>query len=410
MARGKLSISLASGTALFAACLGSPPLLAENGDSATLVAAQGVSQASRTEAIELFSPVANRIKHRIDYQHWDEALAWLVIPMGPSIREGATRVEPGTGTRITYGHVSRYRLEGNRVAFSFVDRNILQGISGYRADLERIGTDLDLARLPRNEQLAYWLNLHNVAVVEALAKAYPLRDPSEGAFGSNETGLQDAKLVTVKGVELSPRDIRERIVYPNWNDPKVMYGFWRGEIGGPSIQRLAYTGDNLDPLLSLSAEEFVNSLRGVEAFNGALRVSRIYEEAEDFYFGSQSDLRDHLNQFARDDVKKLIRKNSRIAYNRYENDVADMFLGKADPGLQFVCSQSDSDRAGLVFATGSATLQCASQPTRPNRAVQRLMQERDQKLHKAYRRGIRTGMVIYGDGEYSESEAPKEIE
>ena len=262
---------------------------------------------------------------------------------------------------------------------------------------------------PRNEQLAYWLNLHNVAVIEALANNYPLRDPSEGPFGSNGAGLQDAKLMTVRGVALSPRDIRERIVYPNWKDPKVIYGFWRGEIGGPSIQRLAFNGSNVDALLAFSAEEFVNSLRGVEAFNGALRVSRLYEEAEPFYFSDAGSLRAHLAQFARDDVKELIGKYEGTAYNRYETDIADLVYGRADPGLNFVCAPITND---VPSASGDANgpAKCADQPTRPNRAEQRLMEERAQKLNKAYKRGIRTGQVIYGDGQYAEGEGPKEVE
>ena len=179
----------------------------------------------------------------------------------------------------------------------------MNALTQYRQDLERVGNELDIVHLPRNEQLSYWINLHNVAVIEALAHQYPMREPAEGSFGANETTLQDAKLVTIDGVQLSPRDIREKIVYPNWSDPRVIYGFWRGEIGGPSIQRLAYTGSNGDQLLALNAEEFVNSLRGVEAYGGALRISQIYEEAAPFYFADDADLITHLSQFARDDVK-----------------------------------------------------------------------------------------------------------
>ncbi|MEM6907458.1 MAG: DUF547 domain-containing protein [Pseudomonadota bacterium] len=356
----------------------------------------------------LFAPDDDRTAHTIDYRHWDEALSFFVIPMGPSLREGAPRVEPGTGTRIVYGHRSRFRLEGNRIAFSFLDEDVQQSLTDYRRDLERVGNELDLTRLPRNEQLAFWLNLHNVAVVEAIAQEYPLRDPAEGAFGTNKAGLQDAKLVTVKGVELSPRDIRERIVYPNWRDPKVLYGFWRGEIGGPSIQRVAFTGENVDVLLALSAEEFVNSLRGIEAYGGSLRLSPIYRDAEPFFFQDESALREHLNTYAREDVKGLLSSDRGIAYKRYESDIADLLYGRGDPGINFVCTQLAGEFGFLLQAP--SVQNCSDQRTVPNRALQRLIEERSRKLNKAYRRGIRTGMVIFGDGQYAEGDAPKEVE
>ena len=53
--------------------------------------------------------------------------------------------------------------------------------------------------------------------------------------------------------------------------------------------------------------------------------------------------------------------------------------------------------------TVSTTL-CTPARTVPNPAIQRLLQERATKLERARRAGIRSGMVIYGDGEYVEGE------
>ncbi|MCK0127500.1 DUF547 domain-containing protein [Erythrobacter sp. F6033] len=357
--------------------------------------------------VEQFTPTSISTDHRIDYAHWDEALGWFVIPMGPSLREGAPRVEPFTGSRRIYGHDSRYRLEGNRVAFSFFDDSVRASLTEYRMDLERIGTQLDIASLPRNEQLAYWINLHNVAMIEALAGAYPLSEPRTRRFGPNSAALDDAKLVSVKGVALSPRDIREGIVFANWRDPKVIYGFWRGEIGGPSIQRLAYNSQNVDALLALSAEEFVNSLRGVEKFGGALRVSKIYQEAAPFYFGDFDQLRSHLGQFAGDDVRGLIESTDKTHYNAYETDLADLTRGEKAPGFFNFGTATDPAGGDRVFR--SYTPRSALNANSPiSMSIQRLITERQNKLTKANKRGIRTGMVIYGDGEIGGEE--KEVE
>ena len=286
--------------------------------------------AAQEQPLNQFAPAADRQDHKIDYSYFDEALRWFVIPMGPSLREAPPRREPRTGTRRIQGHESRYRLEGNRIAFAFFTDDTRASLTEYRRDLERVGTELGIARLPRNEQLAFWLNLHNVAVIEALAKEYPLSRPSKEEFGSNKAPLDDAKLVTVSGVELSPRDIRERIVYPNWSDPKVIYGFWRGEIGGPTLQRLAFNGENVNWLLSASATEFINSLRGVQNYGGSLRVSELYKESAPFHFADDAALREHLTEYAGDDVKALLSKYDKVAYAKdYELDLADMSRGEA---------------------------------------------------------------------------------
>lgn len=390
------------------------PLAAEASETSSTFAWQEPQAASGSArengAFDLFVPAPDQADHTIDYGHWDEALTWMVVPMGPSVREGAPRVSPETGSRIVYGHQSRYRLEGNRIAFSFLPPQVKRDLTEYRQDLESVGNTLNIAELPRNEQLAFWINLHNVAVIEAISNEYPIRSPSKAKFGPDKVALQDAKLVTIKGVALSPRDIREKIVYPNWSDPRVIYGFWRGEIGGPSIQRYAFTGQNVDTLLSLGAEEFVNSLRGIESFGGALRVSQIYEEAQPYYFGSDEELRGHLAAFARDDVKALINEKDRIAYNSYESDIADLVYGKSDPGITSVCQIGGGAAILPDGAAGASLLAgCTIQPGVTDRAALRLMNERRLKLAKAYRRGIRTGSVIVGGAE-GQSEGVKEVE
>jgi hypothetical protein len=363
------------------------PPMAEQGLNATEADA-------RLAISDQFAPAAERSNDQLDWQHWDEALGWMVIPMGPSLRQGAARVDPPTGTRRIYGHESRFRLEGNRVAFSYLTPDIIAALGAYRADLEEIGGRLDIASLPRNEQLAFWLNLHNVAVIEALAGAYPLASPQDRTFGPNDAALDDAKLVTIAGVNLSPRDIRERIVYPNWRDPKVIYGFWRGAIGGPSIQRIAFNGENVDQLLALAGEEFVNSLRGVEAWDGALRVSPIYQEAAQFYFPDDAAMRGHLSKFANDEVKGLLGKYDRIAYNRFESDIADLDRGETDPNLlarevQDCKGVGCAPRGDIVGMPPSISV---------NPAVERLIRERAEKLARARRKGVRIGTVLVGDG------------
>ena len=129
-------------------------------------------------------------------------------------------------------------------------------------DLERISGELDIAALPRNEQLAFWFNLHNAAMLEAIAREWPVRQPRE--IMVDGVPLDDAQFLTVRGIAMSLRDIRENIVFANWRDPKVIYGFWRGEIGGPALEREAYTGANVNSLLDIAAQDFVNSLRGIQ--------------------------------------------------------------------------------------------------------------------------------------------------
>lgn len=341
--------------------------------------------AAPAAGLEQFVPKPSGSQTSLDYAVWDDALRYIVFRMGRSSREAAPSVEVGLTGRRVWGHTSRYRLEGNRVIYSFLEKDILDSLTAYRADLESVADRVDIASLPRNEQLAFWINLHNAAVIEQLGQQYPVRSPSLPKFGPDKVPLDEAKIVTVKGVALSPKDIRTKIVFPNWTDPKVMYGFFRGEIGGPSIPGEAFTGSNVSRLLADNAREFVNSLRGVEKIGSTMHVSKIYEEARPFYFGNwDAALREHLDKYAREEVAGIIAGTSRSEASLYETDISDLAGGQSEP------SYVDIQTLGEEGIS-------QSQSTRVPASVARLVLEHRRKINELIRRKELTPQVVVID-------------
>ncbi len=339
-----------------------------------------------------FTPTASTNSNTIDYDVWDEAVKNIVVSMGPSLRQTAGRAPESYGTRRQYGHTSRYRLEGTRVTFSFLDKEILGNLAQYRQDLQSIADKVDLQSLSRNEQLAFWINLHNVALVERIGNAWPVRQPRKQKIDG--VMIDDDKFITVEGLALSPRDIREKIVYANWRDPRVIYGFWRGDIGGPSIQREAYTGENVSRLLDRGAREFVNSLRGTEKQGGELKVSTLFEEVAPFFFPNfGEDVRAHIAAFASDDVAKILADTSGTKATISEYDIADLAGGLREPTLSNV-----QDPNGNV------------QSFRIPRSMTALLAQREEKFRRIIKEG-RTGTVTFSELKLPDDEEGKgEIE
>ena len=318
-----------------------------------------------------FVPATDRIDHRIDYSIWTLALSNYVVSMGPPLRKKPFTPASTLGTNVRMGHNSIYRLDGSMVGFSFMDDAVIASFTEYRRDLETVADTLDIQTLPRNEQLAYWMNLHNVAMVEQIANAWPVRQPRE--IEIDGVPVEYAKFITVEGVAMSPHDIRTRIVYPNWRDPKVIYGFWRGEIGGPAMQREAFKGRDIANMLDRSAREFVNSRRGVEKRGGTLHVSTVYEEAAPFFFTSdlEAELREHLLDFAEEDVRKMLENTSELKTTLRERDIADLAGGR---------------RSNAFFSNGKI-----------GRGVLMLLAQRAKKLDYVERKGLRQGQVIFSN-------------
>ncbi|MEE4154854.1 MAG: DUF547 domain-containing protein [Erythrobacter sp.] len=362
-----------------------------------LAAASAVAQpatlgAAPDQAFATFTPGTNPNADSIDYSIWDEAMRNLVVSMGPSLRQGAPRPDQGFGSRRVYGHVSRYRLEGTRIMFSFLDAEVIATFGEYRRDLEATADKVDIQSLSRNEQLAYWINLHNVAMVEQIANNWPIRQPRE--IKVDGVPLDDAKFITVEGIAMSLKDIRTRIVYPNWKDPRVIYGFWRGDIGSPSIQREAFNADNVSRLLERGAQDFVNSLRGTQKSGDTLEVATIYEEAAPFYFREfEPDLRAHLARFADEDTAEILRETKRMEATISEYDIADLAGGVREPTYSYI-ENADTGNA-ISF--------------RIPQSMQRLLAAREEKFRRILKEG-RTGSVTFSNIDLPGDPKDKEVQ
>ena len=362
--------------------------------TALAAAALGLAAPASAETAQArystFKPASADNTNTIDYDVWDEAVKNIVVSMGPSLRQTAGRAPEGFGTRRIYGHTSRYRLEGSRVTFSFLDSEILSNLTQYRKDLQSIGDKVDIQTLSRNEQLAFWINLHNVALVERIGNAWPVRQPRKQKVDG--VLIDDDKFIMVEGVALSPRDIREKIVFANWNDPRVIYGFWRGDIGGPSIQREAFTGENVSRLLDRSASDFVNSLRGTQAQGKELQISTLYEEVAPFFFPDfENDVRAHMARHANEDVAKILSETSRTKAVIAEYDIADLAGGLREPTLSNI---QDPDGRTQGF--------------RIPRSMVALLAQRDEKFRRIIKEG-RTGTVTFSELKLPDEEGDGEI-
>ncbi|NCP14240.1 MAG: DUF547 domain-containing protein [Sphingomonadales bacterium] len=349
------------------------------------IAPVGQASSPADERLAVFTPTTAPVRHQIDYEIWDYALKSMIVAMGPSNRQGARRLDPILGTRILHGARSRYRLEGSMVLFRFLDTNVINSFTEYRQDLERVAETLDISALPRNEQLAFWLNLHNVALLEKIALEWPVREPRDIKLGG--VALDEAKFITLRGIPVSLRDIREEIVFRHWRDPKVIYGFWRGEIGGPELQRHAFTGENVSSLLDVAAADFVNSLRGTQKRGDRLAVSRLYADVAPFYFPEfERDLRNHLGTYADAPVAEILADTRQIATLISEPAIADLHGGARPPNYLFASSQPgamDDPLAGCSEAIGYSACD--------------LMQARETKLRNMQRRGQQTARVFFSN-------------
>ena len=263
---------------------------------------------------------------RFDYSDWDSLLLETVFVNGLSDRIPARRPRPEMGTFAVRGNKSKTRLEANRVFYHAISDGGKDYVRQVRLALQSLPDQVPLAKFHPDERLAFWLNLRNLTVFEAILDEYPI-----GRLERFLKKLSKDKRITVEGKAMSIGDI-EAHVKANWKSPYVMYGFYNGTIGGPNLRIRAFTRKNVWEYLERNAREFIESLRGVQFDDNVAKVSTLYKNHADLFPNFNADLRAHMLEAANPDMADRIRQTDTIKPTVEDWYLADLYSGTYGTG------------------------------------------------------------------------------
>jgi len=295
-------------------------------------------------------------KLTIDYRDLDSLLDVVVLNTGRSDRKKADPIRAQTGTRMK-NKVNRATVnEGNRFYYEVFESSPenQQTLHKIRARLENIPSVVPLEKFNRDEQLAYWLNLYNVTVLDEIARVYPVSDPESLLLGPDS--ILSKKTLVISGIPLSLDDIQFNILRQNYdNDPLVIYGLYQGVIGGPNIRKSAYTGKHVYNDLIENALEFVNSNRGTESKNSRLfRVSAYYKRNAEYFPDFDKDLTAHLLTYLEGDERAELQKANHIDPDIVDWTITDLYGTTRNLGGSLATNAAALD--GAVVGNNSANV------------------------------------------------------
>ncbi|MFT7687995.1 MAG: hypothetical protein ACI9FB_003353 [Candidatus Azotimanducaceae bacterium] len=141
--------------------------------------------------------------------------------------------------------------------------SVLQGPKPFRYIETFINylQNIPVSQLNSDEQYAYWLNLHNLGVIQLLVIENGLKSKMKKARGlPGAPGAQWAESrFTVEGQSLSLEEIEQKIIFTQWPNPQSLYGLSYGVRGSPAISKIAYTGKNVHARLQLMGKRFLKT-------------------------------------------------------------------------------------------------------------------------------------------------------
>ena len=163
-------------------------------------------------------------------------------------------------------------------------KNDPAALDEYFKNITSIGGKV-MSRWPREETLAFWLNVYHAALIKLVGENYPVSTVQK------IPGFWDIAMVRLgttekeKKVGYSLNDIRTKCLLGVYRDEKIDLVLSLAAKGGPRLPREAFTGPKVEGQLFLLARQFVKDPGFVDVVVGRkkIRISRIFKwYAQDF--------------------------------------------------------------------------------------------------------------------------------
>ena len=171
-----------------------------------------------------------------------------------------------------------------------------RAIKSERAKLDSYVGQLATApvdRMPREEQIAFWLNAYNALVLRTIADHYPIQGRSSEYPAKSIRQIPGAfeRLPhRVAGRTLTLDQI-EQTILSAFGDPRVYFALGRGAVGSGRLRSEAFTAARLEEQLADVAAECVTRAQclSIDRQNGRVAASSIFSWREKEFAAAFAD-------------------------------------------------------------------------------------------------------------------------
>jgi hypothetical protein len=223
----------------------------------------------------------------------------LCASVSPCLRAHADTVD-----HSAFDSMLKSTVRDQRVDYNAIKKDHLPALNAYLDSLSKI----DPAKLDRNQQLAFYINLYNATMIKAVTdRLKPGYSPSD-----NNYGIFKEPLVRLNGKTISLNDLENTIVRPTFKDPRIHVALVCGARSCPPILPRAYSADDLDATLDQNMKNFVaDPFRNpIDDRTKTLKLSHIFDWYNEDFGGKNN-------------VPAYVSKVSGKNYTGYKTDFTD---------------------------------------------------------------------------------------
>ncbi len=189
---------------------------------------------------------------------------------------------PSHAAAQAFDHGVFGRLLAAHVTDGMVDYDAFKASPEFSAYLQSLA-QFDPRALPRDEQLAFWINAYNAYTIQLInqhEERKSIRNINKGLFGIKAYGPWKEKLAVVGGTPYGLDHIEQKIIRPEFKEPRIHFALVCAAMGCPPLRSEAYTGANLDEQLDQQARVFLlesPDKNRVDAAAGAVYLSQLFK-------------------------------------------------------------------------------------------------------------------------------------
>jgi hypothetical protein len=205
--------------------------------------------------------------------HPRSALVWLVaiVTIGGIAAAGVAADGNTAGGPADYDAVLKKYVKGDYFDYAGLKKN-QQDMARFDAFL-RWQAQADVSKMPRDEQIAFYINAYNSCCIKAILDHYPVHTPKD------VDGFFDKLKFDVAGENLTVSEIEYDRLIANYKDMRAHFAVVCADRGCLPLKAGAYSGKTLDGDLESAAKKFVSDSRqfSVDREKGEVQISKIFE-------------------------------------------------------------------------------------------------------------------------------------
>ena len=217
------------------------------------------------------------------------SVLWHPLAVGTVSRAVPAQRPAATAAANTVDHTAWNAMLGAYVTDGMVDYDAFQRDPRFAAYLAQLGR-VSVAALPRNEQLAYWINTYNAYTIQLLnsrKQRNSIRDINK-VLGVTLKSPWAEPIVQANRRTLTLDDVEHEIIRKQFKDPRIHVALVCAAMGCPPLRNEAFTAEHVDAQLDDQARRFLaqRAKNRVDVKNATVYGSPIFTWYREDFGGS----------------------------------------------------------------------------------------------------------------------------